>query len=196
MSIAERAEWLCRSDHDDDTEEWGWGERPDRYLRRHPEYLTAVPTLAEPESPIRRLQRLEGEGAIASSRSGRIDIPVGLQETLRDIRSFFPMAEQPRAEGPGPSIETVFYANSWVTRLFSEVERSGNRWVRPNVVTNPDGEIVFTWWHDERILTIYIDGEHAEYLESWGPNIRTEMSGGPADSPAVYRRLWSRLLRG
>ncbi len=130
-------------------------------------------------------------GVIYKSRPASSE---GLELTLAAI--YKAMGDTQQAGDPCPSFQAALYATSWISRLYSDVSNSGGHWIEPHVVSNPDGEIVFTWWRGNRMLTIYCSEDTAEYLESWGVRIRSEMADGNADLPATYRALWSRLLRG
>ncbi len=93
-------------------------------------------------------------------------------------------------DAPVPTRATVQHARDWITGLFHEV---GGAWLKPFVNANPLGEIVFEWWHNDRTLTVYVTERSAEYVESWGANIRAEMADGDAEPAAVRRELWARL---
>ncbi len=93
-----------------------------------------------------------------------------------------------------PQQDVVKYAESWVVKLFLEAKNLHLDWIEPNVTANEDGEVVFEWWHDKRKLTIYIEGQNAEYVQVWGDTIDAAISDGNAKSIEVCRSLWIWLV--
>ena len=84
----------------------------------------------------------------------------------------------------------VLHAENWIGRLFLEVADSGRSWIRPNVIADANGDVVFEWWYGKKKLTVYIGDESAEYVKVWGTDIHSEMSEGDAEAISTCRALW------
>src|SRR5258706_12457137 len=89
-----------------------------------------------------------------------------------------------------PDPDAVVHARNWIVRLFLEAADLGRVWIKPNVIADADGEVVFEWWNGPKKLTVYIGDESAEYIQVWGSDIHSEMSSGNAESISVCRSLW------
>jgi hypothetical protein len=89
-----------------------------------------------------------------------------------------------------PNPDAVLHAENWIGRLFLEVADLGRPWIKPNVIADANGDVVFEWWHGKKKLTVYIEAESAEYVQVWGTNIHSEMSNGDAEPISTCRALW------
>ena len=88
-----------------------------------------------------------------------------------------------------PDPDAIKHAEVWVTRLYLEVADMGRVWVKPNVIADANGDVVFEWWHGKKKLTVYIGDESAEYVQVWGTDIHSEMSDGDAEPISKCRAL-------
>ncbi|SRR6266567_3976133 len=93
---------------------------------------------------------------------------------------------------PKPEHSAVVRAGQWITDLFREVADLG--WMKPNVTGGPDGGVVFEWWSGERKLTIYVGEQSIEYVQVWGTDVNSEISGGDIESINDCRSLWMWLI--
>lgn len=114
------------------------------------------------------------------------------EEGLADaLAAIFGLCAQPTEEGDvPPGTAQLLHATEWITRLWEQTVQLNAPWLRPHVVASPRGEVVFEWWQNEKSLTVFVSGDHAEYVLSWGADIHEEMSDGNADSNEDRRRLW------
>ncbi len=92
-----------------------------------------------------------------------------------------------------PKPDAISHAASWISNFYHSI--TGLDWRSPNVTAGPQGEVVFEWWKDAKKLTVYVSGQNVEYVQVWGPNIRTDMFDGDAQSIETCRELWSWLIR-
>lgn len=67
-----------------------------------------------------------------------------------------------------PSGQSIRHAMHWLIRSYAECKDAGVRWYKPNVTASAEGEVVFEWWADDRILSIYIDETGASFHKSQG----------------------------
>ena len=93
-----------------------------------------------------------------------------------------------------PNPDAVAHAEHWIVRLFLEVADLGRVWIKPNVIADAEGEVVFEWWYGKKKLTVYIGDESAEYVQVCGTNIHSEMSNGDAEPISTCRSLWLWLV--
>ncbi len=89
-----------------------------------------------------------------------------------------------------PNPDAVAHAENWIVRLFLEVADLGRVWIKPNVIADAEGEVVFEWWHGNKKLTVYIGDDSAEYVQVWGTDRHSEMSDGDAEPISMCRSLW------
>lgn len=66
----------------------------------------------------------------------------------------------------------------------------GRVWIKPNVIADANGDVVFEWWYGKKKLTVYIGDESAEYVQVWGTDVESEMSDGDAEPVSKCRALW------
>jgi hypothetical protein len=93
-----------------------------------------------------------------------------------------------------PNYDAVVHAENWISRLFLEVAELDRFWIKPNVIADAEGEVVFEWWYGKKKLTVYIGDESTEYVQVWGTNIHSEMSNGDAEPISTCRSLWLWLV--
>ncbi len=89
-----------------------------------------------------------------------------------------------------PNPDAVAHAEHWIISLFLEVADLGRIWIKPNVIADAEGEVVFEWWCGKKKLTVYIGDESAEFVQVWGTDIHSEMLDGDAESISMCRSLW------
>ncbi len=89
-----------------------------------------------------------------------------------------------------PNPDAVAHAENWIVRLFLEVADLGRVWIKPNVIADAEGEVVFEWWHGHKKLTVSIGDDSAEYVQVWGTDIHSEMSDSDAEPISMCRSLW------
>jgi len=118
-----------------------------------------------------------------------------LKETLARLKNLLTLhAGWNGYDALAPNPDAVLHAENWIGRLFLEVADSGRSWIRPNVIADANGDVVFEWWCGKKKLTVYIGDESAEYVKVWGTDIHSEMSEGDAEAISTCRALWLWLM--
>lgn len=116
------------------------------------------------------------------------DLP--LHSTLQSIRRLFSLGNDWDGYGsPAPRRESVTSSLDFIRVFRNLVVGSGQRWVRPYVSANEEGNVVFEWWQGERKLTVYVRSARVTYIKVWGVNIDTEMEDGQV-TDAGFAPLW------
>ena len=114
-----------------------------------------------------------------------------LKETLIKLRNLLTLSAGWNGyDSLAPNPDAVAHAENWIVRLFLEVADLGRVWIKPNVIADAEGEVVFEWWYGKKKLTVYIGDDSAEYVQVWGTDIHSEMSGGDAEPISMCRSLW------
>jgi hypothetical protein len=114
-----------------------------------------------------------------------------LDDTLKRIRNLLKHdAGWNGYDSLAPNPDAVAHAENWISRLFLEVAELGWVWIKPNVIADAEGEVVFEWWYGKKKLTVYIGDESAEFVQVWGTEIHSEMLDGEAESISMCRSLW------
>ncbi len=114
-----------------------------------------------------------------------------LQDTLTSLHNLLTWgAGWNGYDSLAPSPEAVLQAENWITRLYREVADAGHTWIKPNVIADASGDVVFEWWYSNKKLTVYIGDKSAEYVQVWGADIQSEMSNGDAEPISTCRALW------
>jgi hypothetical protein len=119
----------------------------------------------------------------------------GIQETLKDtltkIQQLLTLDVGWNSyDALAPNPEAVLHSEIWIKKLFLEVADLGRPWMKPNVIADANGDVVFEWWYGKKKLTIYIEDESAEYVQVWGTDVHSEMLDGDAESISMCRSLW------
>jgi hypothetical protein len=113
------------------------------------------------------------------------------EDTLNQIRNLLKLdAGWNGYDSLAPNPDAVTHAEHWIVRLFREVADLGQVWIKPNVIADAEGEVVFEWWNGQKKLMVYIGDESAEYMQVWGTDIHSEISDGDAEPVSICRSLW------
>lgn len=64
-----------------------------------------------------------------------------------------------------PSAESVERARRWLQAQWEQCQTQDLPWHPPNVTADAEEHAVLEWWAADRTLTVYFDGESAEYLK-------------------------------
>jgi len=114
-----------------------------------------------------------------------------LKDTLAKLKNLLTLkAGWNGYDSLAPDRDAVVHAENWIVRLYLEAAELGRPWIKPNVIADAEGEVVFEWWCDKKKLTVYIGDESAEYIQIGGPDIHSEMSDGDAEPISACRSLW------
>ena len=114
-----------------------------------------------------------------------------LKDTLAKLKNLLTLkAGWNGYDSLAPDRDAVVHAENWIVRLYLEAAELGRPWIKPNVIADAEGEVVFEWWYGKKKLTVYIGDESAEYIQVRGPDRHSEMSDGDAEPISVCRSLW------
>lgn len=114
-----------------------------------------------------------------------------LQDTLKRIRNMLKHAAGWNGyDSLAPNPDAVASAENWIVKLYLEVADLDRVWIKPNVIADAEGEVVFEWWNGKKKLTVYIGDESAEYMQVWGTDIHSEILDGDAEPISTCRSLW------
>jgi hypothetical protein len=91
-----------------------------------------------------------------------------------------------------PNPASITHAQAWVTELYRDV--SPALWIRPHVVADADGDVVFEWWNGRKKLTVYVTPNTVEYVKVEGPDIASDMEDGTVGVDRARLDLWHWLL--
>jgi hypothetical protein len=91
-----------------------------------------------------------------------------------------------------PNRGSIKHAYSWITQLY--VELSANLWIKPHVIADADGDVVFEWWKDHKKLTVYVSPRTVEYVTVEGPDMASEMDDGTIETSQDSLMLWRWLI--
>lgn len=94
------------------------------------------------------------------------------------------------AEKPNPA--SINHARAWITELYRAIRPV--LWIRPHVVADAEGDVVFEWWKGRKKLTVYVSPNTAEYVMVEGPDIASEMEDGTVGVDRDRLSLWHWLL--
>lgn len=95
------------------------------------------------------------------------------------------------AAGEAPSAATIGTAQSVLTSLAALVAGEHLSWAHPHISASPFGDVIFEWWNGDKQLSIYVSGNEAEYIQTWGEGESVEMEDGDATSDENRRGFWS-----
>ncbi len=98
-----------------------------------------------------------------------------------------------RGDIPQPNPDSMTRAIRWIATLYSDTYQY-DRWFRPFISSDENGDVVFEWWRDERKLTVFVTPTTVDYIKVWGVNIFTEMEDGTLHTDATVRDVWQWLV--
>lgn len=87
-----------------------------------------------------------------------------------------------------PNPDSIEHAYSWITQLYRDL--SAELWIKPHVIADADGDVVFEWWKGQKKLTIYVSPQTVEYVTVEGPDIASDMDDGVIETSRDSRMLW------
>lgn len=93
--------------------------------------------------------------------------------------------------GVSPSATTIATAQSMLTSLAVLVAGEHSSWVHPHISASPFGDVIFEWWNGDKQLSIYVSGDEAEYIQTWGHGESVGMDDGDVTSDETRREFWS-----
>ncbi len=91
-----------------------------------------------------------------------------------------------------PNPASIAHAQAWVTELYRDIRPA--LWIRPHVVADADGDVVFEWWNGRKKLTVYVTPNTVEYVKVAGPDIASDMEDGTVGVDCDRLDLWHWLL--
>ncbi len=135
----------------------------------------------------RRVYNVEPEPSHEVSIHRNFDTP--LTETERNVRDLHNWPEKWNGyDAAKPNHDSISHAYSWIVQLYRDL--SAKLWIKPHVIADADGDIVFEWWNNQKKLTVYVSPETVEYIKVEGPDIYSDMEDGIVETPQDSRMLW------
>lgn len=121
------------------------------------------------------------------------NFPSPLNKVQKDLVSLMTWPEGWNGyDAAKPRHDSIQHAYRWLASLYRDVNHQ--LWIRPNVVADAEGDVVFEWWHNKKKLTVYVSPETIEFIKVEGPDINTDMYDGVSESARDSRILWHWLL--
>ncbi len=115
-----------------------------------------------------------------------------IAETLKTIAALEHIdTDWDGTEGETPSPITIVTAQGMLTSLAALVAREHMPWIDPHISVTPFGDIIFEWWGEDKQLSIYISGDEAEYIQTWGEDDSVDQIDGDATSDETRWKFWS-----
>lgn len=133
-------------------------------------------------------------GARAEARSHASFERASLDAALKQVAALAGLREGWNGyDALPPTSASVEHARCWLQAQWEQCRAEGLPWHPPHITASAEGQAVFEWWADDRTLTLYFDGEAAEYLKfgrQSGPlaGLREHgMAETPASAAALMR---------
>ncbi len=98
-------------------------------------------------------------------------------------------------DAAAPNLSSIERARLWIGKMYADTEAISRSWHNPHVAADEDGDVVFEWWNNDKVLTVYVSGGEARYVKGWGHNIETDMEDGEAATSERRRKLWAWLTK-
>ena len=98
-------------------------------------------------------------------------------------------------DAAAPNLDAIEQAHLWIQQMYEDVEAISRSWHNPHVAADEDGDVVFEWWNEDRVVTVYVSEDGARYIKGWGLNIETDMETGEATTSERRRKLWAWLTQ-
>lgn len=114
-------------------------------------------------------------------------------KTERDIYELLSWPERwDGYDAPKPNPASVTHARSWAEQLHRDV--SAELWIKPHVIADEEGDVVFEWWKGRKKIAVYISPEAAEYVKVERLDGSSNMEDGSIETPEDRRMLWRWLI--
>jgi hypothetical protein len=116
-----------------------------------------------------------------------------LSETVRSLCTLYWWPEGWNGyDALEPNHSSIEHAYSWINQLYTNL--SATLWIRPHVIADADGDVVFEWWKDHKKLTVYVSPTTVEYVTVEGPDVASEMEDGTIETSQDSLVLWHWLI--
>jgi len=128
---------------------------------------------------------------IVDNPSGNLNV---LYKALSDVQVFSHSIQNNSLRFDRIQTEIIKAAQDFIARFFVLIVNEGLVWTAPHITTEGNGDISFEWWHNDKVLTIFIGPNGSiEYLSAWGPNIWEDMAEGKEPSNVELTKFWKWL---
>lgn len=115
--------------------------------------------------------------------------------TITKLRKMLDWPEDWNGHGATkPSAPAILKASHWIVQMRADAGSTGEHWLKPYVVPDQDGDIVFEWSNGERTLSAYVSPDAVEYLKVWGADIHSQMEDDVIRMREDNRSLWLWLM--
>jgi hypothetical protein len=118
-----------------------------------------------------------------------------VRNTIAKLRKMLDWPEDWNGHGAAkPSTPAILKASHWIIHMRADAGSTEAPWLRPYVVPDQDGDIVFEWSNGERTLSVYVSPDAVEYLKVWGADIHSQMEDDVMRTREDNRSLWLWLM--
>jgi hypothetical protein len=93
-----------------------------------------------------------------------------------------------------PKPQAIEYALSWIELMFGDVLSASMSWKEPHVAADEEGNVLFEWWNDDKMLSIYVSEKDVSYVSAWGADIINEMEDGMIETFSDCIKVWKWLM--
>lgn len=93
-----------------------------------------------------------------------------------------------------PDPDAVSRAEQWITEFYQRISSLNLQWITPNIIGGGDGEVIFTWYHGQRDINVYIDKQEIGYLKAWSRGVNARLTDGDINTIDDMQQLWQWLL--
>jgi hypothetical protein len=88
-----------------------------------------------------------------------------------------------------PDPDAVSRAEQWITEFYQRITSLNLQWIEPNITGGGDGEVIFTWYHGQRDINVYIDKQEIGYLQAWSRGVNTRLTDGDINTIEDMQQL-------
>lgn len=118
-----------------------------------------------------------------------------ISDTLDGLMGFLAWSENWNGQGAvKPHSTVILRAVQWITRMRIAVMGTDERWKKPHIVPDQDGDIVFEWSQGSYTLSVYVSLTSTDYLKVWGEDPSSQMEDGEIIDREENRKLWQWLM--
>jgi hypothetical protein len=76
----------------------------------------------------------------------------------------------------------------------ADATQAGGGWIEPQTLPDENGDVAFEWWNDGRNLIVYVSPDSIYALQTWGPDIESQMMDGEVEGSEDNKKIWLWLM--
>lgn len=93
-----------------------------------------------------------------------------------------------------PNWRSILEARHWISRMRADATQAGGGWIEPQTLPDENGDVAFEWWNDGRNLIVYVSPDSIYALQTWGPDIESQMMDGEVEGSEDNKKIWLWLM--